>query len=489
MIRIVIAFLMLLFSTPYVYGANYSLEIIQPQPSLNTNNRFYRAYPGILYNVRAGVIGGAYPYTYSLTTFPSGMTINRTTGEISWSNPTTSGSPHSVTLSVTDTENTTVTRSWTITVTTTGFLFIDAVDGLSVAGGGTGTLANPWKTLNDFYLSSKNDTTYSNNFLYFMAGTYLIDTPTEDEGRVPFVANYKPVVWLAYPGESPVIDFQDISDRSIIFYSGNSNIYIDGIEFKNMLSYGIQMDSNQDNMVYRRIKMHDLGFSAGCNNQSFFRVMAAGQGDNLMIQDSELYSLNHGTAIKLYQNNKFLIEDNSIHDITDTSGDGCYSQEGIALKQDITSGTVRHNQIEDAGYHAIGGNMNSQTWTTENNEILFNRLWGDSQISLNQNGNAGLTYVYRNTVEAQIDILALYPANTAYLTNNVIQAASPQITGTTTNIIDTDNLKGTTGIIDGSGFLLGSYRTTYLGITGWETGESTAILTGGTIIGGTLVHP
>src|SRR5689334_21125847 len=80
------------------HAANYPLQIIQPQPNLTTHSRFYKAYPGILYRVPVSVLGGAYPFTYSLTTAPSGMTIDAATGIISWPNPTTSGSPHSVTV-------------------------------------------------------------------------------------------------------------------------------------------------------------------------------------------------------------------------------------------------------------------------------------------------------------------------------------------------------------------------------------------------------
>ena len=91
--RLLMTFLVALFFTMPTdsLAANYLLEIIQPQEGLSTNgcvggtlpcNRFYRAYPGLEYNVRMGVIGGDYPYVYSLITAPSGMTIDAGTGEI-----------------------------------------------------------------------------------------------------------------------------------------------------------------------------------------------------------------------------------------------------------------------------------------------------------------------------------------------------------------------------------------------------------------------
>ena len=117
--------------TPTVsHSANYPLEITQPQAGLDTTNRFYKAYPGLEYNIRLAVISGSYPYVHELTTAPTGMTIDATTGEIQWDNPTTSGSPHSVTAKVTDSDSSTDTGSWTITVTTDGFYFLDAVNGI-----------------------------------------------------------------------------------------------------------------------------------------------------------------------------------------------------------------------------------------------------------------------------------------------------------------------------------------------------------------------
>ncbi len=80
--------------------ANYPIKIIQPQPNLNIKNRFYKAYPGIDYDVRIAVTGGEYPFTYSLTKSPTGMIINKDTGEISWANPTVSNSPYAVSAKV-----------------------------------------------------------------------------------------------------------------------------------------------------------------------------------------------------------------------------------------------------------------------------------------------------------------------------------------------------------------------------------------------------
>jgi len=62
------------------------------------------------------VSGSISPVTFSLQTGPSGMTINGTTGVVSWTSPTVTGSPHTVTIRVT---NSTASddETWLLTVT------------------------------------------------------------------------------------------------------------------------------------------------------------------------------------------------------------------------------------------------------------------------------------------------------------------------------------------------------------------------------------
>ena len=68
-------------------AANYSLELVSPRAAgtaasaglavMPSGHRIFKAYPGLPYNIRAVVTGGAYPFTFSLANAPSGMTINR----------------------------------------------------------------------------------------------------------------------------------------------------------------------------------------------------------------------------------------------------------------------------------------------------------------------------------------------------------------------------------------------------------------------------
>lgn len=59
---------------------------------------------------------GTLPVTWSLVTGPSGMTINASTGVVSWPNPTTAGSPHTVTIRATNAAGSD-DETWLLTVT------------------------------------------------------------------------------------------------------------------------------------------------------------------------------------------------------------------------------------------------------------------------------------------------------------------------------------------------------------------------------------
>ncbi|MEF3692520.1 MAG: Ig domain-containing protein [Candidatus Moraniibacteriota bacterium] len=468
-------------ATQKVQAANYPLEIIQPRAGLDITNRFYKAYPGLEYNVRMAVIGGLYPYIYSLTTAPSGMTINSRTGEISWLNPIINASPYNVTAQVIDSESNIQTVSWTITVTNSGFLFVDAVNGKSIAEGGTGKEDNPWKSMKDIYggddYASKSISYHPGEFVYWKTGTYYLDAYIEDGTWVPFVGNYKPMVWLAYPGENPELDFKK-EPYSIAFYSnGDNRIYIDGLTIKNMTSYGIQ--NNQTGTVYRRMTLYDLGPTDGFNNQSFFRLWAQGPQQNyIVIQDNMLHTLNHGAAIKVYSTTKMLIENNIIYDIIDTTGSGAI--EGIALKQDVIRPTVRGNYIYNVPNHPIGGNMNSQAVSGGQYEILYNYIKNISgnSIELNQNSNVGSVDIYRNTLEGPINFYnttdsADGPFN---IGENIIIHNSGSAVDTSevldmSRVVILDNLTGTmTDSIELEGVLQESYME-YIGSRGWQLSD------------------
>jgi hypothetical protein len=57
---------------------------------------------GAAYTGPVPASGGTRPLTWSLVAGPSGMTINASTGVVSWASPTSTGSPHTVTIRATN---------------------------------------------------------------------------------------------------------------------------------------------------------------------------------------------------------------------------------------------------------------------------------------------------------------------------------------------------------------------------------------------------
>ncbi len=478
-------------------GANYPLEITQPRAGLTTANRYYKAYPGLEYNVRMAVIGGAYPFTYSLTTAPAGMTINASTGTITWPSPP-AGGPYTVTARVVDQESTAQSVTWMVTVTTSGFLFLDPVNGidsngtlctLGDAGTVTGTINNPFKHLRNIWCGSgtgsgtrgyahKHTTEYQNYFIYFRGGTNTVTSATvyTDDGEVMPWSSSHPQVWLAYPGETPVIDYVSRS-ASPYFHFQDGKPYIDGLEVKNMSRYGFT--GNGEGTVFRRLNMHGLGPVSGNDNQSFINTRSGAQGLYFVVQNCTFDDLDHGAAIKIYNKTKLLIEDNTISNVRDTLGSG--SHEGISLKTDLIRPTVRANTITNVVARAIGGNGYSINVSTGQYEILFNNVYGCTSdcFQINQENATGVAYIYRNTFQGRVSVInATASTGPFYFSNNVIVNSDTGVVdkircedncSDTSRIVGTADLCGvpSAGIVDSRGFLTSTYSS-YLGKAGFQ---------------------
>lgn len=477
-------------------SANYPLEITQPQPNLTTANRYYKAYPGLEYKVPIGVFGGEYPFTYSLTTAPSGMTINSSTGVITWPNPTATGSPHSVTARVVDSESTEDTVSWTVTVTTSGFVFLDIVNG---SPSGAGTISDPKQNMVDIGGSTYSDITvgtYNDYFVYFRGGTYDPAGYLNNSGQqiqLEWRGSYKPIVWLEYPGESVVIDHNRRTQGAFfdMVDSNNDDLFIHGIRFQDMLNHAIRMMANRQ--VFFEAEFQNLGPGRDGDNSSFLMFASAqqtGAHDYTFIKDCTFNNLNIGAFLKLYSVWKAVIEGNTL-----SNGSGA-PLEGIAVKAYNSYIDIRGNTIQNIAEHAIGGN-----WNYDNNfEIRFNKIQDANNnfvndiygaLTINYNDTAGPVNIYRNTIEGTVTVrFASSDDGPFRLYNNVIvNENSGTLSGSHINYSQvndmsriiigsgsTANLTGypSSNIIDANGNLTANY-TSYIGTHGHLTGEVQAI--------------
>lgn len=463
----------------------FSLEVIQPRAGLTTANRFYKAYPGLVYNVRAGVTGGVYPYQFALTTAPSGMSVNATTGEISWPSPQAQSSAYPVTLQVTDSAGVSRTVSWSVLVTTQKFLFVDAVNGKD---GATGTINDPVRTFVDVYggtdYASKWATKMKDYFVYFKNGTYAVAGYPAGAAAIQWTSG-QPVVFLAYPGHAPAFD---MTSSMLKAETKLDNFYLDGFDVKNILGpveqesrNAFKLTGSSSDVTIRKSSFHNLAASSGSYNQSAVMLTRDDtSGAYWSIQDNYFYDIHQGYGILGYNTNRTLIEDNRFDNI-----DG----HNIGLKEGTSYWFVRHNRITNASVTGIWlyGNKHPSVASIvfANNEISYNYVSmksgaDNNALWVNQYGqDSGSAYFFRNTLVGNVLFNQVGGNVGPYsLTKNVITNAASTTGGYTctscaapSNIVANNNLLGSAsaGIVDANG-LLTSTNSAYVGLRGWQLG-------------------
>ncbi len=500
---------LILFSPLTTVAANFPLQIIQPQTGLGLSNRYYKAYPGIPYKVPVGIFGGLYPFSYSLTVSPSGMTIDPSTGIITWLTPPESTSPFSVTVRVVDSENSVATVSWSITVTRAGFLFIDSQNGVHALGFGCtancgdGSLNRPFRSLVDVYrgtdYAAMNDTTYNDQFMYFRAGVYGLEgflpiSSDPQQYELEWRGNAKPVVWMSFPGEAVTIDHNfspnsvhpsytsDSGGAFIDFRNGNSDdTFIQGITFRDMRNHGFRLTNNR--AVFFENHFENLGPGADGANSSFimFSGREYGSSRNMYVRDNTFDTLNTGAFIKTYGLTYSVIENNRFSNPLGNI------LEGIALKHADQFVDVRSNSF-DGNFRdgAINGN-----WNYDGNlEIRFNKILNSPVsycdgcgvgLQINHDGlTNGPVFIHRNTIYGTVLLAAGVTGNgpISFYNNVVVNENSGTPAGsqiTYTNVSDTtvfrayDNLAGNiaANLIDSNGNLTGSFLS-FLGTRGYQ---------------------
>jgi len=457
-------------------AARYPLELASPRaagtspaddsPAMPEGHRIFRAYPGLEYNIRAVVVGGAYPFTYALSKAPAGMTIDSKSGEIRWPRP--QGSQVAPTITVTDSEGTKRSSPWTINVTTEGFRFVDAMRG---SDSQRGTLDQPWKSL-----AKIKESGTPGEIVYFRTGVYKT-TGMQSSGdtnwpRVEFNGRVHPVQWLAYPGEKPVIDndYSASNHGRFIRISGSdaSPVYLDGLEITNSWHIALQFGSGTcDYAVFRRLSIHDIVEAIDGGNSAGIMTLTSQQDPSWYsaFQDNDFHH-NAPGGIKQYSQRKLLWEDCRFRD----------SGTGPDLKSDVFRFEVRgcafyNNRHSFAG---LFGNLHPARGGEVTGEIRFNRmLCGDSPdvwaMDVNQDGLAGVIHLYRNTFVGAVRVRNTDQDDGPFhFSRNVIinsNAGRDHITLESVSAPDrvqySENLTGTPNdrIVDAEGNLIGVHRS------------------------------
>ncbi|KAB2889089.1 MAG: hypothetical protein F9K32_14010 [Desulfobulbaceae bacterium] len=470
------------------FAAIFPLEItnIKPagtgNPAIPSTNRIFRAYPGIKYNIRAAVIGGLYPYTYSLSNAPSGMTINSATGEITWPSPQANSG--AITLTVRDSENTTVSTSWSITVSssTNDFIFVNS----AYSGTQTGSISQPYSSLANMLASQTNNY----KIVYFRSGTYqMVDYNSTADNVMNLESS--PRTWIEYPGETAVLQGGSDSAAKAHRIVSFSSFYFDGLTFLEMKNYGILTQSSANYKTLRNCVFDGLEPTDNVNNNyGFLHTGNDGDGYYLVIQDNEFTDWTGSSAIgSMYSDVKALIENNYIHDPRASSTySGIGGTNGISPKYYTDYLTVRGNKVIMNKGDLMGGN-NAAFIDAPNIEICFNlfvRTGGrGGHIFDWEIGRQRSTYYWRNTLIGDLAIRA-GTGGPYYINNNVISNPNTTFEGfLITNFIShppsaptlsgyatvANNLTNTTAsnlVNTSNEYKLVSAQATYVGSRGWQ---------------------
>jgi hypothetical protein len=338
-------------NTPY--ESPYALQItnVKPagtgSPAMPSTHRLYRAYPGITYRYPVACRGGNYPYTYSLTNAPSGMSIN-SDGVITWTNPQSSSG--TITVTVTDSVLNFATAQFAVTVTTSGFVFVDG----DFTGTSTGTLSQPYKTLNAMVVAQQGNTT---NICYVSesASAYVptnfpaVDKESLDEqGSLYFNCPNRtaagndalaPEILLAMPGESPTIQL-----NSNMFLRTDTP-WIDGFRFLGGAEYCWKMTGRANYWAFWNCTFSGVTATSGGNrNQGNIFAINEGTGNFGVIMDCDFSNFTGAQGIgSFYYTDDMIIERNTFHDGGFSGLTGFATP--ISLKEACSRTTIRDNII------------------------------------------------------------------------------------------------------------------------------------------------
>jgi hypothetical protein len=285
-------------------------------------------------------------------------------------------------------------------------------------------------------------------------------------------------IWMAYPGERPVIDFGFVQnvEPGVILRFQQTNLYVDGFDTRNSRIIGFQVLVGQYGVI-RRMRMRDhnlIRANLDGTNASFIMCVTGGgaYGDYLAIQDNEFSNAPSDMAMKIYAQRKLLIEGNNLHDLFF----------GTELKADMPQFTYRGNRHFNIPGRSIGGNMHDSPTT---GEILFNLVntpGSEAALDVNQDGMAGRIDIYRNTFIGRVrvrntdlldgpfrfqnNVIVSSDTGTSLLSRIYLESVSDLL-----RITQLNDLTGapSAGIVDATGNLTANFSQ-YVGSRGHQIG-------------------
>jgi hypothetical protein len=278
------------------------------------------------------------------------MTVDGKMGTIRWAPPATHSTGNLVEILITDTVGDTLTHSYSIDVTTTGFFF--------VAPGGkdenAGTIDLPWQTI------GKAQSSAGDGIVYVRAGDYDATGLNMRAGDA-----HK---WIAYPVEAVTLDV----GGGIIGLNRDESVVV-GFEIQNGGTKMFWVSGRPVGVIWRNNVMHGVA-STGTDNPAFaffedgdYRpVDGSVQYDRIVFQENTFYDLtnpnDHGASITCYNVRNLLFEDNEAYQI-----DG----RGVSDKDDGYLNTIRNNVLHDLSTGVGLLNQNTQAQIEVSHNLIY----------------------------------------------------------------------------------------------------------------------
>ena len=361
-----------------------------------------RAYPGLPYYTRMAVIGGEYPYSFELVKSPEGAKITADRGDVLWT-PKREEAETTFEMKVTDRAGKSVTTSWTVKVTKSGFHFVSPT-GDDEKGDGSHGL--PWKTVQFAINRAKGTGT-----IYLREGVYRERSRAKGspggydkfmlmigQGGYDFQhrkpTREDPFVLSSYPGESATV--MPVEEKLSGITAWVPFVVIENVKITGTWQRGVWVSGWA---VVRGCEITNVrGASSNC--QAVW--VGAGKSPELVVQDCHLHDVRqppqptHAAGMTLYGVKEGLIEDNHIHDC---------DAAGINDKDGGEGNVYRGNVVHDCdriGMMVMGQGQHHDVRLHDN--LVYNVRSGKGlKIGLHEHGIFD-TRVYHNTVLATLDV-------------------------------------------------------------------------------------
>lgn len=468
------------------YGNHTPLRILNIKasgtgsPATTSAYRIYRAYPGIPYTIPVGAAGGKYPYVYSLSGEPSGMTINAKTGVVTWTNPQTSDA--NITVRVTDADNDYVESAWGVTVGTSGFLFVDD----STDASGTGTISDPYDSIQDILDLGSGAV---DSIVYYRAGTYNVPIHNpyrSTPGAWGCNLQSRAHAWIGYPGETATLNMRGANASNAGWFETHTGtpsqveVWLENLTIQSPVEWGMRHSVGGHYLTFFKLIFDNLvGSSIASNTGSLF---SQHYGDiyYTYIVDSTFSDFEEAHGIgSIYDTTDILIERNLFNVKTGLGS-------AIAIKAHCDYATIRGNKF--ASVNSSYADANNGLFNDSDHIEIYNNFSDGGNEYFNveppPDENTRTLWLYKNTHKGRVYMRNLdYPDSCegpwtieANVFENSVSGWELHYSSAADGdqcVTSADNSGATSGLIDTDGKLLAQ---TYVGLRGWQLADGTTPL-------------